>query len=135
MKVIFAILLSFVFLASCKKTNEKLLIGSWKVDKVEYASDGVNFVLDEENCINDDVWTFTKNNKLEINQGLNCAGSPATETSWSLTDNDQTLVYIYEGFGGEYYSTIVELTKKTFVEEFETGQVNGAKIRNTFSKY
>ncbi|MDX1348877.1 MAG: lipocalin family protein [Putridiphycobacter sp.] len=134
MKLLPTVAVGILFLASCKKTNEKLLVGSWEVVKVEYAADGVNFEIDEENCVNDDIWTFTKDNTLEINQGLTCAGSTALETMWTLTDDDQTIIYTYEGITGEYYSTIVELTKKSFVEEFETGQVNGSRIRNTFSK-
>ena len=48
MKAIYILIISFSFLLSCKKTNEKLIIGTWKVENVEYAADGVNYVDDKE---------------------------------------------------------------------------------------
>lgn len=137
MKNFVIIVFGLLIITSCKKSNEKILIGSWKVEKVEFSEDGIIFIEDVDNCVSDDVWTFTKDNELEVNQGLLCAGSPAVETAWYLKDEDNTIVYTYDVFVGEYYSTIVQLTKETLVTEHLTipSNENSTKVRTTFSKY
>jgi len=135
MKRINFIILIFFILTACKKTNEKLIIGSWKIEKHEYSYDGVIFDDIENSCSTDDIWTFTKDGMVEVNQGLTCAGSSTPETTWSLKDNDQTIVYTYDNALGEYYSIIMQLDKKTLVTEFFTGDIENGKVRNTFSKY
>jgi len=100
---------------SCKKSNEDLIVGVWKMEKVEFSEDGLNYIIDEESCLNDDYYIFNKDGSLDYNRGLTCAGDTDHKTTWYLKDDGITITYIYEGYAGEYYATIKELTRKTLI--------------------
>lgn len=131
--------LAILFTACSKKDkspsrSEMLTSGTWKITASETDNDG-NGSYETDNyaifldCFKDNFVTFKNGGQLELDEGpTKCDPmDPQTETdSWSLTNNDNTLVV-----GSDSYE-ILELSNSTFRFKEDLGA--GRSNRVVFTK-
>ncbi len=120
MRIFIFISLTTLFL-SCHKKNERLLETSWKLNKEEFSHMGADFVVEEPDCGTDNIWYFKSGGEFVISQGIElCGNGMPTEGTWRLEEDEKTIVFTYDGFVGEYFTEIIELTRNTLVTEHQS---------------
>ena len=138
MRLPFFIALCFVFF-SCKKETDKspsLIEGTWYKVKIETRQGSDDFVIQNAACQLDDVEEYTADQKWTMYDGPNqCnAGTGITRGTWRLTAGNSKIIYTYDGYSGEYESTVQELTDSKLVVIFSAGDLNNTQYRYTFEK-
>lgn len=129
------ILLTFLLLFSCTKKNEKLIVGLWKVEKLELSIDGSNFMEEPLDCFEDDIWQFSKKGEFNINNGIICGGSQSSKGTWRILEDEKTIAFTYDGAIGEYYSIIEELDKNKLVKIQDNGTIPATFYKFHYTKY
>ena len=134
------IIIFFLFIITvvgCEKKPVKWLSQSWKKDKVEYSTDGINFFEDEIDCSYDDIWFFKKNGDLSISQGIElCGNGSPSEGDWALLDDEKTIRLTFDEWLGDDFREIMEISKEKLVLQHEVEFVSGTWIyRLTFKRF
>lgn len=132
--------LSTLFL-SCSDEKESdsssnnLITGSWQKNKVETRINSEPWIDITTSCNIDDVEEYEANKDWTLFPGTNTCNSESIITGkWNLRANNTKLVYTYDGFPGEYESSIESLTQQNLVLTQNTGDVNNTQFRFTYSK-
>lgn len=130
---IFLIVLLFT---SCKKSEEKYIIGTWKKIKSEERVGSTAWQDVTEACQTDDTESYETDGSWAIYDGTyQCtSGSGIVNGTWKFAASNTKVIYTYEGFSGEYESTIERLTETELVLTQSTGNIAGTQIRNTYTR-
>jgi len=141
MKIKLFTLLSLLvlFFAGCKKDDEEEkspLIGTWKKTKIESKTSTTNWTTDTRTCYNDDVEEYSDGGAWASYDGTKqcSAGTGIIKGTWKLAAGDTKIIYTYQGYTGEYESTIETSTATSLVLTQSTGDVKNTQIRTTYQK-
>jgi hypothetical protein len=141
MKIKLFTLLSLVvlFFAACKKDKKEEqspLIGSWKKVKIESKTSTTNWVTDNRTCYDDDVEEYSDGGAWASYDGTKqcSAGTGIIKGTWKLAVNNTKIIYTYQGYTGEYESTVETLTATSLVLTQSTGDVKNTQVRTTYQK-
>ena len=138
-KMSLALIAAVLLISSCKKDDEKtrteIITGStcWKLSKIEEKDGGVYVDVtssDYDPCELDDCARFNADGTYILNDsGEKCTGStdPIEEGTWSLSNSDQTLTIIADGF--PIVATIESISESQMVITFN---IFGTDIRGTY---
>lgn len=131
--------LAMVIVTGCKKSEDSKqspLIGSWKKTKIESKTSTTNWVTDTRTCYNDDVEEYSDGGAWTSYDGTKqcSAGTGIIKGTWKLAAGDTKIIYTYQGYTGEYESTIESLTENSLVLTQSTGDVKNTQVRTTYQK-
>jgi hypothetical protein len=126
--------LILIVVFSCAKKPEKLLIGTWKVDKIEKSESGSPFHEIPLDCHAGETRTFTKDGVYKVITGTSCGTTTTINGSWILGADEKTISLTFEGFGGVYYDEIVELTKTNLILLYDSGLSSNTYFKYYFTK-
>ena len=131
--------LTVAFLASCSKDKEEtpLIVGSWKRTKIESRKGtATTWTLDARTCYKDDIEEFTKDGVYTLYDGTaQCsAGAGITRGKWKLESGQSKVVFTYDGYSGEYESTVESLTATDMVLSNSVGDTQNTQTRITYQK-
>lgn len=126
---------------SCSKDDDsgssvkKNLEASWTKDKVETRINDGSWQNITATCNLDDVEEYQSNNDWTLYPGTNlCNSESVTTGSWSLRANDTKIIYTYDGFSGEYESSIETITENVLILTQNVGDLNNTQFRFSYSK-
>src|SRR5690554_3153271 len=135
-----ALLASIVFI-SCEKntddnTEESPIVGTWNVVNYESRIGNGDWSFIGEDCRLDDVEEYESNGRWAFYDGTNqCeAGTGIMAGTWKLKASNTKIVYTYDGYSGEYESTVEELTENSLILSWSTGDINNTQYRTTYKK-
>jgi hypothetical protein len=125
---------------SCSKEEDssssvqKNLQTSWTKDKVERRINEGAWQDITATCNLDDIEEYQSNSDWTLFPGTNtCNAESVTTGSWTLRANDTKIIYTYDGFAGEYESSIETVTQNVLVLTQNTGDLNNTQFRFTYS--
>ena len=132
-------ILGFVaLLPSCKK-EEQLIVGTWRIDKIEARYGGTGEWENEPgNCSVGAVEEYEKSGKYTYYPapGNPCPGSSGMPSfgTYRFTASGTKLMFTYDDSWGEYDKSVESITKNTMILSHNTGLATGKEFRYTFSK-
>ena len=133
------VLAAFFLFAGCRKEDQKPenhLLGTWQKTKLESKTATTNWKEMSQPCQLDDLEEYRPNGDWTLFDGANqCSASTGImRGTWRQEASNTKIVYTYDGYGGEYESTVEELSENKMVLVQSTGQLNGQQIRYTYQK-
>lgn len=119
--------------SSASEVAQKLT-GSWMRTSIE-ENNGNGWEDITQDCDLDDVEEFSPDGVYIIYPGTDtCHGSMVEYGTWRLGAGDTKIVFTYDGYEGEYESTISTLTESYLEITHSVGDVNDTQIRKKYSK-
>ena len=132
--------IAVLFITGCEKKSSdddlSPLIASWKKIKIEARTSSTPWVIDNRTCYTDDIEEFDSKGGWTSYDGTNqcSAGTGIITGSWKFAVNETKIIFSYEGYTGEYESTIETLTENVLVLTQSAGDLNNTQIRTTYQK-
>lgn len=138
-KLTLLVLVSLLFIACDKDTDDSAIspiIGTWEITNYETRIGNDSWKPVGEDCKLDDTEEYESNGRWTLYDGVNqCeAGTGITQGTWKLKASNTKIVYTYDGYSGEYESTVEELTENSLILSWSTGDINNTQYRTTYKK-
>lgn len=133
----FLILGFMQFLSSCKK-EERMIVGTWRVNKIEKKTGNGVWEDDASDCNIGSVEEYDKSGTWTYYPapGSPCSGSTGMPSygSYRFTASNTKLMFTYDDTYGEYDKSVESITKTTMVLSHNAGTTDNLQFRYTFSK-
>ena len=135
----FLIIVALFLFSGCRKEDqrpENKLLGTWQKVKLESKTNTTDWKVLSQPCQLDDLEEYRPSGDWTLFSGAaQCSpGNGVLRGTWKQAADGSKLIYTYEGAGGEYESTLAELTDDQMVLVQSTGQTNGQQIRFTYER-
>jgi hypothetical protein len=137
--LIILLAIAFLFSTGCEKEpveTQPSLAGSWKKMKVEKKTPATNWVSDNRACLSDDIEEFAADGDWTSYDGtMQCsAGTGIIRGSWKFAVGETKIIFKYEGYTGEYESTVETLTESSLVLTQSSGDLANTQVRTTYQR-
>jgi hypothetical protein len=132
--------IAVLFITGCEKKPDESkpspLVGSWKKMKVEKKTLTSNWVIDNRTCYTDDIEEFgSAGDWTSFDGTMQCsAGTGIIKGSWKFAAGETKIIFKYEGYTGEYESTVETLTENSLVLTQSSGDLANTQVRTTYQK-
>ncbi|PZR21116.1 MAG: hypothetical protein DI539_08970 [Flavobacterium psychrophilum] len=111
------------------------IVGVWKKTKEETRQGSEAWEDVTEDCDLDDTEEYEADGDWALYPGtVTCGGAAVINGTWSFRANKTKVVYTYDGFEGEYESTVESLTANKLVLTHSSGDVEDTQYRDTYTK-
>lgn len=137
---LYILLFASALLFSCgdddSSENKSPITGTWKTVSYETREGAGEWEPTDEACRLDDTEEYKADGSWTKYDGTNqcSAGTGIIKGTWALTASDTKIVYTYDGFEGEYESTVEQLSEQALIITSSAGDLDNTQYRATYIK-